>query len=127
MKNRNTGEFTLLWINKDDKIMVQSRSSFSKWHGSWEEDDDLEVYKCSCNTEGIETYCVSVIILGTKPNHFSGVNGLGEDVEIRYKRKVAMCPRCGKHVSSEQGTTFLHDASEVCPGKLTIISAYTSV
>ena len=35
MKNLVTGEFSLLWINKDDNIMVQTRSSFSKWHGWW--------------------------------------------------------------------------------------------
>ena len=79
----------MFYVNDMDKIMLQTRSNTHGWHGSWDEDDDLDMITFAFYDGNA---FISVVLFGIAPNHYTGINGLGEDIEVRYKRTMIWGP-----------------------------------
>ena len=119
MKNHNSGERAVLWINGEGKVLYQRCDWTSGWHGRFDENfDDYRrgMMRLSCTETGDEDSCVSITVVPVKPNLYSGLNVLGDTVSLRYMRTMAQCSRCGDYFISERaGNDILPDGSEPDP------------
>ena len=105
MTNHSSNEKAYLWINSNGKILYQGLLWTTGWHGRFDEEfDDVHrgMFRLTCSPTGDENNSISITVIPVKQNQYSGLNGIGETVSLRYMRTLGQCSTCGDYYITER-------------------------